>query len=142
MKQEQTYRKLQAAVYAIKYKEGIPLEFGCDVIVETNFKPFRKLIGREEDGIFQLLRTQLFDEEFDSGIMDRKLFKNLGKDLELSDIFLAINKDNGIREIAFFSKDEIVIYPFKGDYIIIDLTKPIKEQEQTVLEKLLELIKN
>lgn len=133
------YETLRAKVYEILYPEGIPLEFGCWVL---DYKDGVDKVIAGSNGEEKVLIKGIGEIE-KYKLLDINAFKILGKPLSLQDILraTAIKKDSGyvaeLRQSGLYVGD----YSWKKPFIHIDLSKPIKDQEESVLLKLIELIK-
>ena len=43
--------------------------------------------------------------------------KEYFKEKTLNDVLMLLNNENQIREICFFSKTELTIFPYKGNFV-------------------------
>ena len=141
MTQQEAYRQLQKRVYEIIYPDGIPLEFGCEVIIDFNVIMNITI----EDAPCIYIRKGIAVKEptlltFEGSIIEQFPDKNLGKPLSLQDVMrvIVLKKDEAIIVTNYkyirFCKDQNVITE-------LDLSKEIKDQDQEVLGELYQLIK-
>ena len=167
-----TYEKLRRAVYAIIYPDGIPLEFGCEVLINTTLCPnctenecfdfcdspeecnqtFLKDLSEgdlQSDIVVDTGDASYTTETSEHRCLQDYEFKILGKDLELSDILIAIQKNtqSDKKDCVNYHTNKYMNISLSLDdveagtgFIDIDLTKPIKEQDEPTLEQLLQLI--
>lgn len=130
------YEQLRKLVYSHIYPDGIPLEFGCEV--ETS--GFTNWVMVSKD---QAVKQDILGKEMYLGYPTHGKHKILGRPLELRDVLLAVEEEFNLS----IQSDELTFYPLhpetpnKEEWFDFDLTKPISEQDDEVLEKLIELIK-
>jgi len=68
--------------------------------------------------------------------------KEYFKEKTLNDVLMLLNNENQIREICFFSKTELTIFPYKGNFVTLNLTKKIEDHSDDKLKDLLSIILN
>ena len=119
------------------------LEFGCEMIKKDELKDWAKLVtlisydGKRSRGYFREQDGSIF-----SLITDFKKFEILGKDPTLEDVLMAISR----RDFTSFQYKETKkgrIY--RGSLVEIldlwELGKPLSQQSEETVEKILEILK-
>ena len=135
------YEELRTKVYSILYKEGIPLEFGCEVKREKETGEYIIDGGAVGDVCVKINEYSSREAKPWCNWWLKKEIKNLGKPLSLQSILWAINKLAkgdmiAINQIGFLYNTDKT-----GDFICkIDLSKPMKDQTPEVLASLLKLL--
>ncbi len=148
------YNELRKKVYSIIYPGGIPLEFGCDILVwkgcdlVTYIEEPWEFICPEKKGYYRYVDEGV---EYVRGYKKSDWFINLWPDLELRHILLALD-ENKVESYIKIENDcgwwrDLILwledYPYwdKDKYLIpLNLSKPIKEQDEEVLKNINDLL--
>lgn len=138
------YETLRAKVYEILYPEGIPLEFGCWVL---DYKDGVDKVIAGSNGEEKVLIKGIGEIE-KYKLLDINAFKILGKPLSLQDILRAVDKYKEGGDIYYLYANGWLMRDGQtheghrdGQMVCkLDLSKQIKDQDEEVLLKLIELI--
>jgi len=132
------YEELKKLVYGILYPEGIPLEFGCEVRHNYNWKLETTFIIEEESA------NSVFIETINDPIASCSIIENLWPDLTLQDIMRAI--DTKIIEWSNFAVCTIsewylnITFMGQNNPIKIHLSKKPKDRSDETFIKLINLL--
>ena len=114
----------------------IPLEFGCEVMIQEPYSSTHNPVQRRVYGYSKELNE--FESMKHGWIKQETVIENLGKPLTLQDVLRMISKDVEI------SKDNNHLYLEYGEYndcLTLDLTKQPQDWGEEVWGQLLELVK-
>lgn len=144
-----SYQKLRKLVHSINHPDGHPLVFGSYAIIK-NWWPGRIYMTSENN-----IRFESMDQNNAICVSrtEDTIEENLGPDITLQDILLALDKnkvDNYIKieSDCWWWRDLILWLEDDPDFdedkcmIPIDLSKPIKEQDEEVLQSIYNLLDN
>jgi hypothetical protein len=122
--------------------ELMKLEFGCEVESHYHDTSFIQTILAVKDSGNYLVRTGV--GEVTTTITRKDIVKILGKDPTLEDVMRAIDKDNTSNCLEFytdgkcFHQREIESWDYKFTW---ELGKPLSQQSDETVEKILEILK-
>ena len=124
-----------------KMPERVKLEFGCEV-ERTDSKRIQVIdCEKSEDKQWRVSETAGFYGKYAFYSEDR-WWDILGKPVTLQDVLRMVSFKH---DVKLGGKDEIIIQKFSNpdiaNYVFIDISKEIEEQDDEVIDKIIKLIK-
>ena len=138
-----TYEQIRE-IYYDTFPEEKKLEFGCEIIYKHSKEPLILVDGFDNPNIHAILKN---DHLYNSwGVSQDDIVEILGKDIDIRELLQLLNKkpinaypiNTRITEQGCIECSDGIEYK---KVATLDLSKPLKDQPEKELKKILEVIK-